>query len=115
MEDLGKAVGVSAVTIFKWEKGKFFPKDTLLVKLAEVLGTSAEFLCSRDQQQAEGRGPVPATNDKNLKQVVLTARRQIANAASLPLESVRISLDGVDCGNTILLTEWPDKRDRSET
>lgn len=113
MEDLGKAVGVTAVTIFQWEKGKFFPKDLFLARLAKVLGTSVGFLCSGEQVLTEGRGSM-TTNDKALKQVILTARRQIAFAASLPLESVRISLDEADGPNTALPNELQDACDGSE-
>lgn len=43
-EDLGKAAGVSARTIFDYERGKKAPRQSNLLKLARALHVSSRFL-----------------------------------------------------------------------
>ena len=42
--ELGKKVGVSDVTILRWERGERTPNSSILPNLAEALNTSVEYL-----------------------------------------------------------------------
>jgi len=42
--ELGQKVGVSDVTILRWERGERTPNSSVLPKLAEALNTSVEYL-----------------------------------------------------------------------
>ena len=43
-EDAAKKIGVSVYTLSNWERGKFFPKVTMLDKIAEVYGIPKDMI-----------------------------------------------------------------------
>jgi transcriptional regulator with XRE-family HTH domain len=48
-EDLARLLGVSRITIARWETGQRFPTTEQLIKLSEILGVSPEELLKIDE------------------------------------------------------------------
>ena len=93
LETLAKAVGVSAVQVFKWEKGETYPKAEHLERLAEALDSIVD-----DLTGAEGARHLEQLRSKDtdrsvLSEVVEAARRRIAEAAGLPVPCIRVLID----------------------
>ena len=51
--ELGQKVGVSDVTILRWERGERTPNSSMLPKLAEALNTSVEYLMGLDESEPQ--------------------------------------------------------------
>lgn len=43
-KQLASLVGVSATSVFNWERGAYLPDSLKLTKIAEVLGTTSSYL-----------------------------------------------------------------------
>lgn len=65
---LGEALGVSAVSVGKWERGQTQPDIGTLSRLADIFHTTIDDLC--------GYTPAPAADDANI-QVMTRAFRQL--------------------------------------
>ena len=53
-EALAEAVGVSRQTVAKWENGESVPDLNMAFRLAEVLGTTVDFLAGRRPGDSDG-------------------------------------------------------------
>jgi transcriptional regulator with XRE-family HTH domain len=103
---LGKAVGVSAVTIHYWERDKCHPDEGQVATLAHALGVSVPFLsgagdfAALQEEQALFNKALEAEQvalkKKHLQKVMLAARRSVAAAASLPIACVQITISEPD-------------------
>ena len=51
-EQLSKLVGVSCITLRRWEAGERTPNSSLIPKLAEILNTSVEYLMGLNLDKA---------------------------------------------------------------
>lgn len=88
---LGKMVGVTGTCVWNWEGANTFPRPAALDRLAQVLGTSAEYLSC-------GAEAAPTKADKRsgrrpLAEIIAEARETVAQAAGVPVTKVRIVLD----------------------
>jgi putative transcriptional regulator len=54
-QELADAAGVSRMTIYSIEKGKYIPSTLLALKLAEVFGKTVEELFYIENQENDGR------------------------------------------------------------
>lgn len=52
-QTLGEMLGVSAVSVSKWERGVTQPDISSLTRMAEIFGTSIDDLCGYAPQTAE--------------------------------------------------------------
>lgn len=50
---LGAQLGVSAVSVSKWERGQSQPDITTLTRLADIFGTTIDDLCGREPAPEE--------------------------------------------------------------
>lgn len=50
---LGAQLGVSAVSVSKWERGQSQPDITTLTRLADIFGTTIDDLCGREPTPEE--------------------------------------------------------------
>ena len=46
--ELAKLLGITPVTYYRWENGIYQPSNEMLVKLADVLQTTTDYLLGRD-------------------------------------------------------------------
>ena len=91
--DLGALMGVTQVCIWKWEKGKSFPKPAYLVRLADALRTSVSYLCSGIGLPAGYGSADEEARHIHMQHMTDLARHMVAEAASVPFESVSIHID----------------------
>jgi transcriptional regulator with XRE-family HTH domain len=63
LQQVGDAFGISAASVASWEKGKNQPDSRKINKIAQVLGTSVEFLLN-------GSGDYQVVNNESLVQAV---------------------------------------------
>jgi transcriptional regulator with XRE-family HTH domain len=93
LSQLAVEVGVTPAAVWKWEHGKAFPQGARLSRLVEVLETSISFLATGvDASENASRGYAEQDNLK-LADVISLARGMVAEAASLPVSAVSISLN----------------------
>jgi len=97
--DLARAVGVSTTCVWNWEEGNTNPRPRALARIAAALLTTEEFL-SRGVPPAvaaqEARPIVSAavaSTRMAVGEVILRAREDIAAAAGLALERVKVVLE----------------------
>lgn len=74
LQQVGDAFGISAASVASWEKGKNQPDSRKLSQLAEVLGTTVDFLINGDgnfitQRQESGFPSVPFINWNQLSEI----------------------------------------------
>ncbi len=65
-EQLAEEVGVSLMTVRRWEWGESIPKSNMLLKLADVFGLSPEALLMEDTSEESISAPIPGRNKKVL-------------------------------------------------
>jgi transcriptional regulator with XRE-family HTH domain len=90
-----KKIGVSTVTVWKWERGASSPKIDRLDDMARALNISTKSLkkiLMVDQDNQEVNGQTPLTSGKRLTNMVLDARREIALEAGVDISQVEISI-----------------------
>jgi transcriptional regulator with XRE-family HTH domain len=63
LQQVGDSFGISAASVASWEKGKNQPESRKLSKIAQVLGTSVEFLLN-------GSGDTQLTQVESLQKAV---------------------------------------------
>lgn len=51
-KDLAKLVGVEPAAVTNWEKGVRFPKDNVILRIAEIFNVTTDFLLGRDVYQS---------------------------------------------------------------
>ena len=101
---LAELVGVSKVTVWKWEKGDSLPRARLIMPLAKALDvpplrlhppfTDAEDSLEQPQSEAQERsdfkaqGPAEALTD-----VVARAKQMIAEASGVSPKNITISIE----------------------
>ena len=84
-----RAVGVSPTCVWNWEEGNTEPRPETLAKVAQVLKTTTDHLLG-------GATPVTAAivaPSHSLADIIQKAREEIAAAAGLDSEDVRITLN----------------------
>lgn len=94
-EQLAEKLNVTNQSVSKWEKDINAPDITLLVELADLFGTSVDYLLGRDQKK-----PAVTTTPKSIDRLVFKIRILSANKdkinVNLPLSIVKIlAKDGV--------------------
>jgi transcriptional regulator with XRE-family HTH domain len=88
LQQVGDAFGISAASVASWEKGKNQPDSRKLSKIAQVLGTTVEFLlngsCDTQFTQVESlQKDVPFVSwDKLLSSAVSTKANTLTTAQS---------------------------------
>jgi len=92
-KELAALMEVTQVCIWKWEKGKSFPKPAYLVRLADALRTSVSYLCSGIGLPAGYGSADEETRHIHMQHMTDLARHMVAEAASVPFESVNIQID----------------------
>ena len=92
LAELGSLVGVTAACICKWEKGDTFPTRASLIRLAQSLGTTFEYLLLGQTEISIGSGGNGAP-DIAVTEAVLDARTRVARAMNVSLNRVHISVD----------------------
>jgi len=93
--ELGRKVGVSGTCIWNWECGNTYPRPTAMRRLAQVLGTTVEFL-NGGGESAEKHSNHDSNHKQSLADVILEARQNVSAAAGLQLDKVRVILDWGD-------------------
>jgi transcriptional regulator with XRE-family HTH domain len=101
---LANLVGVSKVTIWKWERGDSVPRTRLIVPLAKALavspvqlGLSGEVAGQLSEQmeavgQDEAETP-PANQGESLSEVIARAKQMIADASGVGPRNITISIE----------------------
>jgi len=62
---VAKAVGLSSATATKWKKGSM-PNGDALIKIADYLDCSVDYLLGRAEYEERNKPPVPITEDERL-------------------------------------------------
>ena len=93
---LAQIVGVSLMTIVRWEKGERTPDSAIMPRLAEALNTSVAYLMGLDNNNAMARQ----------KQELLTLATGIANEDIDLKAPITAGMDN----NNIIITDWGAKR-----
>lgn len=52
-KDFAKIMNVEPATVTNWEKGKRFPKDDILMKIADYFNVSIDYLLGRDYKESK--------------------------------------------------------------
>ena len=101
-DELAEKLGVSAQAVSKWENDQTCPDISLLPSLAKILGVTVDELLSGKQESAPAVQIVPASERKDIKDMVL---RIVVSSAendnvrvNIPLSLVKV---GVDAGLNI--------------
>ena len=90
--DLARAIGVTRMAVSAWESGKVAPRPSILVKVANALGLSTEYLRSGKRANGQGQGAAALSVAELLDEV----RLKIAQATGLPPERVRLRVEFID-------------------
>jgi transcriptional regulator with XRE-family HTH domain len=86
--DLAEQLGVSKISLWKWERGQTTPIHGNLVALARALGVNPDALL----YDAEEAGDFESTSP-SLRNVILDAKQKIADCAGTDPGKVKISVE----------------------
>jgi transcriptional regulator with XRE-family HTH domain len=98
---LARAVGVTPTCVWNWEEGNTRPRADALARVAKTLATSEEFLergvqCDRlpfVSTSSASPAEVPTGASDRLAEVIRRARAEIAAAAGLGVDQVKVVLE----------------------
>lgn len=63
-KDLAKCLEVEPATITNWEKGKRFPKEDMIIKIADYFNCSLDYLLGRSLEETELKYPYDLTAEE---------------------------------------------------
>jgi transcriptional regulator with XRE-family HTH domain len=89
LDTVARPLGVTRSCVSQWENGRSPPGTKYFERLAETLSTSVVFILTGANEQSPG----PRTLKIEAPDVVLRARRDIANALGLDVSKVRVEID----------------------
>lgn len=89
--ELGRKVGVSGTCVWNWEGANTYPRPMTMRRLAEALRTTVEFLSG--EKAAETNAILASDKQRSLAEIILEARQNVAAAAGLSIDRVRVVLD----------------------
>ncbi|MBE6566578.1 MAG: helix-turn-helix transcriptional regulator [Ruminococcaceae bacterium] len=97
-DELAEKLGVSAQAVSKWENDQTCPDISLLPLLAKTLGVSVDELLSGKQENAPAVQIVPASERKNINNMILriiikSARKKDNVRINIPMPLVKVGLD----------------------
>jgi transcriptional regulator with XRE-family HTH domain len=95
---LARAVGVSTTCVWNWEEGNTNPRPAALGRIATALATTEAYLergvsPKELREAAEDRGSASSSVRDGVGAVVLRAREEIAAAAGLTVNQVKVVLE----------------------
>lgn len=84
---LARAAGIPYPCLGRWEAGTSRPRPESLIRVAQALSTSTEYLRT-------GLGPkVTEPASKSIADVIADARKEVARAVGVLADQVRIDID----------------------
>lgn len=89
LDTVARPLGVTRSCVSQWESGRSPPGTKYFERLAETLSTSVVFILTGANEQSPG----PRTLKIEAPDVVLRARRDIADALGLDVSKVRVEID----------------------
>jgi DNA-binding XRE family transcriptional regulator len=95
---LARAVGVSTTCVWNWEEGNTHPRPDALGRIAATLATTEAYLARgvppKDSNYGGAVGGVAGSSVRDtIGDVVLRAREEIAAAAGLTVNQVKVVLE----------------------
>jgi len=104
VRSLANLLGVSKVTVWKWEKGDSRPRPRFIVPLARALDIAPAQLClpeaatvvlpdPLDGDTTDGLEPLSADQARTLPEVIDRAKRMIAAASGVGPKNITISIE----------------------
>lgn len=91
---LAAKIGVSKVTVWKWEKGDTTPRPLALNALAKALDVSvAELQQPGAAAAADAAAESPESGAETLAETMAEAKRKIAGVAGIDPSAITISID----------------------
>ena len=93
---LAKRLGVSTTCVWNWEEGNTHPRPGALARIAAVLSTTEAFL-ERGVTPSDAPGgassPLGAVKQAGVAEIIRRAREDIAAAAGLTVDQVKVVLE----------------------
>ena len=90
--ELGERLGVSFQAVSKWERGETLPDTAILPDLAEILGTSVDFILSGGRQILRYKGKITVQNMKD----GIRALKQMGELLGKENLLYRCAVDGIN-------------------
>jgi transcriptional regulator with XRE-family HTH domain len=85
--------GVSRPTVWAWESGKNLPRRSMLARLSQEMGLTAQSQASSPPPPAEGMAVQPGSHGTALARAVLEAKERVAAAAGTSADKVKFILE----------------------
>jgi len=90
--DLARAVGVTPTAVWNWENGNTVPRHLALVKLAQALEASVEYISGDDSSSKRVDRDKVRAADPDFSAIVEQARRDLALRLGLPVARVEVTV-----------------------
>lgn len=91
-KDFAKIMNVEPATVTNWEKGKRFPKDDVLLKIADYFNVSIDYLLGREYKEIESlKEGKESLTMKLLKKII--AENDIKNVDDIKLSQLNELID----------------------
>lgn len=111
---LAKQVGVSSVTVWKWEKGEVTPRERALGSLADALGIRLSELDPRQKTKSQPARSVISSSDASKKEVdralqgppLRSASRQTISATITRAKRMIAEASGTSVANVTIRIEY---------
>lgn len=91
-KDFAKIMNVEPATVTNWEKGKRFPKDDVLLKIADYFNVSIDYLLGREYKEIESlKEGKESLTMKLLKKIIV--ENDIKNVDDIKLSQLNELID----------------------
>lgn len=80
MKELGEKVGVAESTISQYENGKRQPDNTMLLQLAEALGTTVDYLLGVEKEKAPADDGERVVSETDIKFALFDGDKEITDS-----------------------------------
>ena len=96
-EELAQRLDISGQAVSKWENDQTYPDISMLPRLAEIFGTTTDYILTGEQEQSPPVRLVPEEERKDIKDMMLKVLVESADGdkvrVNLPMQLVQVAMD----------------------
>ena len=94
--DVTRATGIKSPVFSEWKKGKSRPNTEKLIKIAEFLGVSVEYLITGKEKEEKKEATLTAKDQRDIQKILDQTREQLLNQEGLMFDGDPASPEAIE-------------------
>lgn len=94
--DVTRATGIKSPVFSEWKKGKSRPNTEKLIKIAEFLGVSVEYLMTGKEKEEKKEATLTAKDQRDIQKILEQTREQLLNQEGLMFDGDPASPEAIE-------------------